>query len=313
MALETHEHNDIFDRGLAFDLSTMFERRRALKLLGGAALMTLVGCGSSKVTGSAATTSAAGAATTAGSATTAAGTATTAGTAATTAATAATTAASTATTAAAARTTTCEVIPQETAGPYPGDGSNGANALNKSGIVRSDIRSSFGTSTTAVPGVVLSVKLQVLQSTKSCAPLAGAAVYIWHCSPIGNYSMYSNGATNENYLRGVQEADANGFVTFTTIFPGAYPGRWPHIHFEVFPTLANALASGSKLTTSQLALPEAVCKTVYATSGYRSSLTNLAATPLSRDMVFSDGVTLQTPNVTGDVTAGYAAQMTVGV
>ena len=35
-------------------------------------------------------------------------------------------------------------IPEETAGPYPGDGSNGANVLTESGVVRSDITSSFG-------------------------------------------------------------------------------------------------------------------------------------------------------------------------
>ena len=330
MALDTHDHDDIFDRGLAFDLSTMFERRKALKLLGGAALMTLVGCGSSKLSGSAATTTGAtgttagssattgaSAATTAAGATTVASAATTqpAGAATTQASAAATTQASAAastSTAAAATSTTCEVIPQETAGPYPGDGSNGANALNKSGVVRSDIRSSFASSTTSVAGVPLTVKLQIVRTSKSCAPIAGAAVYIWHCSPTGVYSLYSNGATNENYLRGVQEADANGTVTFTTVFPGAYPGRWPHIHFEVFPTLANALASGTKLTTSQLAMPEDVCKLVYATSGYGSSTANLASTPLSRDMVFSDGATLETPKVTGDVTKGYAAELIVG-
>ena len=179
--------------------------------------------------------------------------------------------------------------------------------------MRSDVRSSFGTSTTTVPGVPLTVKLKVVSSTKSCGPVAGAAVYIWHCSPTGLYSMYSNGATNENYLRGVQEADANGDVTFTTVFPGAYPGRWPHIHFEVFPSLANALASGSKLTTSQLALPETDCKAVYATSGYGNSTANLAGITLKTDMVFSDGVSLQTPTMSGDVAKGYGAALTIGV
>jgi hypothetical protein len=30
----------------------------------------------------------------------------------------------------------CSKIPEETAGRYPGDGSNGANALNQTGVVR---------------------------------------------------------------------------------------------------------------------------------------------------------------------------------
>lgn len=43
-------------------------------------------------------------------------------------------------------TTTCAdgEVPDETAGPYPGDGSNGPNVLTESGIVRSDIRPGFG-------------------------------------------------------------------------------------------------------------------------------------------------------------------------
>jgi len=49
----------------------------------------------------------------------------------------------------------------------------------------------------------------------------------------------------------VQEADANGQVTFTTIFPAAYSGRWPHIHFEVYESLAAATSGGKLLTTSQ--------------------------------------------------------------
>ena len=38
-------------------------------------------------------------------------------------------------------------LPEETAGFHPGDGSNGANVLTESGVVRSDITSSFGSST----------------------------------------------------------------------------------------------------------------------------------------------------------------------
>ena len=67
------------------------------------------------------------------------------------------------------------------------------------------------------------------------APLPGAAVYLWHCDAEGRYSLYSQGVTNENYLRGVQEADSNGVVTFTSVYPACYSGRWPHIHYEVYP------------------------------------------------------------------------------
>jgi protocatechuate 3,4-dioxygenase beta subunit len=109
----------------------------------------------------------------------------------------------------------------------------------------------------------------------------------------------------------VQEADANGFVTFTSIYPAAYSGRWPHIHFEVYPSLAEATTASSKLRTSQLALPEDISKAVYATSGYEASVQNLAQTSLASDMVFSDGYSLA--KVTGSVTDGYTATLTVPV
>ena len=47
------------------------------------------------------------------------------------------------------------------------------------------------------------------------------------------YGEYSEGETDQNYLRGVQEAGPDGRVRFTSIFPAAYAGRWPHVHFEV--------------------------------------------------------------------------------
>ena len=92
--------------------------------------------------------------------------------------------------------------------------------------------------------------------------------------------MYSQGAADQNYLRGVQEAGSDGSVTFTTIFPAAYSGRWPHMHFEVYPSLAEATKAGTPVATSQLALPEDSCNLVYATDGYEQSVTNLARTSL---------------------------------
>ena len=129
----------------------------------------------------------------------------------------------------------------------------------------------------------------------------------------GGYSMYSNGVQNENYLRGVQVADANGNVKFTSVFPGAYSGRWPHIHFEVYPSLDKATSSKNKLATSQLALPEDVCNTVYATDGYSASIRNMQQTTLSSDNVFRDGWTTQLASATGSPANGYVATLVVGV
>jgi protocatechuate 3,4-dioxygenase beta subunit len=207
---------------------------------------------------------------------------------------------------------TCEPIPEETAGPYPGDGSNGPNALSLSGIVRSDIRASIAGATAVATGVLLTVKLTVVDDA-DCTPLPGRAVYLWHCDKDGNYSMYSAAASAQNYLRGVQETDANGEVSFTTIFPGCYDGRMPHMHFEVYPSLASATSSTAKVATSQLAFPDAPCDAVYATSAYTTSATNYARISFSTDNVFSDGVDEQLAEMTGDVTAGYVATLTVPV
>lgn len=207
----------------------------------------------------------------------------------------------------------CSQIPEETAGPYPGDGSNGPNALTLSGIVRRDIRSSVGGASGTAEGVPLTVKLTLTDSGRGCAALAGHVVYLWHCDRDGNYSLYSQAVADQNYLRGVQEADDQGVVTFTTVFPGCYSGRMPHIHFEVYPSLAAATAAGNKIATSQLAFPDDVCDEVYATSGYEASVSNLSKISFSSDNVFSDGVEQQLAAVTGSVSEGFVATLAVPV
>jgi protocatechuate 3,4-dioxygenase beta subunit len=203
-------------------------------------------------------------------------------------------------------------VPEETAGPYPGDGSNGPNVLSLTGVVRGNLRSSFAGLSGTADGVPLTIAL-TLVSASSCAPLAGRAIYLWHCDRAGRYSLYTAGATNQNYLRGVQEADAAGRVIFTSIFPACYAGRWPHIHFEVYPTLAAATSVGNKVATSQLALPKSSCDEVYATTGYEQSVRNLSQVSLASDMVFADGASLELATVTGSPASGYTAMLTVAV
>lgn len=305
-----HEHDDdLHDRGLQFDVATLMQRRHALKLLFGGAAVALVGCGGDDKNDAAATV----ASTATTGATVAGNTSAGSGSAVATLAATATALVSpipTGVTPASGCTTS---IPSETAGPFPGDGSNGPNALAQSGIVRSDIRSSFGSSTNVAKGIPLTIALTIVDTKNGCKPLANAAVYLWHCDMTGGYSMYSQGVTNENYCRGVQVTDANGVVKYTTIFPAAYSGRWPHAHFEIYPSLDKATSSANKLATSQLALPEDVCNAVYATPGYEASVRNMAQTPLARDNVFSDGWTLQMATTTGNVNSGYVATLLVGV
>jgi protocatechuate 3,4-dioxygenase beta subunit len=204
-------------------------------------------------------------------------------------------------------------IPEETAGPFPGDGSNGPNVLVESGVVRSDITKSFGDASGVATGVPATVEMTLLDVAKGGTPLAGAAVYLWHCDVAGRYSLYDQAISGENYLRGVQESDASGKVTFKTIFPAAYSGRWPHIHFEVYESLDAATSAGTKLATSQIAIPRDVCEQVYATDGYEQSVSNLSQTSLDTDMVFSDGYKSQLATTSGSVESGIAIKLNVGV
>src|SRR5918995_638924 len=258
----THDEPHGHDHGLSFDLATMagrrwdrrlMDRRRALQMVGGAGLVALFGCGSDDGGGAAGSSST----TTTGSPSTTAGSEV------------------------ATESSDCSPIPEETVGPYPGDGSNGPNVLTEDGIVRQDIRPSFGSATGLAEGVTATLNLAILDTTNGCAPL------------------YSPGATDENYLRGMQETDSAGAVSFTSIFPACYPGRWPHIHFEVYASVADATGGAGPLATSQVALPEDVCNQAYGADGHDQSVTNLAQVSLEADNVFGDGAAQQLASVTG--------------
>lgn len=313
-----HDPDDPTERGLAFDLQTM-SRRRALAILGGGAgALALAACSSSSTsTSSTSGTTGAAPATSAGAAstTTAAAPATTpATTAGTTAATVGSTAAPAPTSAAAAVVATVtEEIPDETAGPFPGDGSNGPDMLAERDVVRADITRSIGDASGVADGVPLTFTMAVVD-VASKTPLAGAAVYAWQCDALGRYSMYSDGVTGENYLRGVVEADANGNATFRSVFPGCYPGRWPHIHFEVYESVAAATGGGEPIKTSQLAFPQAACEAVYTDARYPGSAGFLAELSLATDGVFRDDEAVnQLAVTTGDTTTGFTATLGVGV
>jgi protocatechuate 3,4-dioxygenase beta subunit len=229
-----------------------------------------------------------------------------------TSSTTSTTSGATTTTGSAATTVgSCSTIPEETGGPYPGDGSNGPNVLAENGVVRKDITTSFDGASGIAEGVPYTISFTVVNIDNGCQPLTGGAVYVWHADRDGQYSMYT--ASQANYLRGVQEVDSNGLVTFTSIFPACYDGRWPHVHFEVYPSVDAATGGATKLVTSQLALPKDACDAVYATSGHEQSVRNLSRVSLASDMVFSDGVSLQTPSMTGIAANGYISSLAVGV
>ncbi len=297
LAHDDHDHDPTseLDRGLDYDMNTLLRRRGALGFLGGVGLAALAGCASAATSGSAASSSTSAAATSAATASASAS---------------ATAAASASATPSAAST----VVDDETAGPYPGDGSNGKDVLVQSGVVRQDISTSIGSST-KVAGAPMTINLTVTDSTQGYAAMTGAAVYVWHADGQGRYSMYSNGVADETFLRGVQSTNAQGTATFTSVFPGCYDGRWPHIHFEVYKSEAEATKSGQIVKTSQIALPQATCEQVYTdTTAYPASANNLSRVSLTQDMVFgNDGGIHQLATVTGDATSGYTVSLTIGV
>jgi protocatechuate 3,4-dioxygenase beta subunit len=298
--IEEPEHG----HGLAEDLVLMHrlaDRRRALKWFAGVGTAALVtGCGGSSSDSSGTVSVVSGGTTTA---------------------TPTTSTTTTTTTTAPTSTATCIADPTETAGPYPGDGTNTAsgstsNILTISGIVRSDIRKSFISTTTDAGGVLVTVTLTLVNVNATCAPLSGYAVYLWHADRYGHYSLYT--AAAESYLRGVQITDANGQVTFTTYFPPAYDGRWPHYHFEVFSSLSNALSGKYSILTSQLCMPAEICNSVFAdTATYPSAKSIFAGLSLSTDNVFGDNsaaqLAQQTPTFTGSVASGYTATALIGI
>lgn len=296
-----HDDDHDHDQGLAHDLERLMHqqagsRRGALRwLLGAGTLLgtgslALVGCGGGGDAGSSTSSGSSGSSSSGSSGSSGSG----------------------------ATSSSCSLIPEETAGPYPGDGSNTANGsvanvLALSGVVRSDIRTSIAGATGVAAGVPLQVIIELVNTNASCADLSGYAVYLWHCDAQGRYSMYSSGVTAENYLRGVQATASDGTAVFQTIYPGCYAGRVPHIHFEVYRSTTTASNWNNKLRTSQMCFPSDANTAVYATSGYGSSAANNAASSLSSDGIFSDGYSTQLATVTGSVSAGYVARLKVGI
>jgi len=280
---------DAHDHGLAADLEAMMNigssRRRSLRwLMAGAASLPLVACGGGS--------GSAGSASSSESSSTGSGNTGTSG--------------------------SCSVIPEETGGPYPGDGTNSnasgiVNVLTQTGVVRADIRSSFNGASGTAAGVTLTIKLKIVNANNSCGAAGNFAVYLWHCDREGRYSLYSSGVADQNYLRGVQEADADGNLSFTTIFPGCYDGRMPHVHFEVYRSLAQSTSASNRIKTSQFTFPMATLNEVYATTGYSSSATNLTHISYATDNIFSDGYALQLGTMTGNVTDGYVVTLTVAI
>ena len=292
----SHRHDDPWDVGMAADAELMaarpVARRRVLGMFFGAgAAAVLAACGSNDKASNDKASNDTASNDTAGS-------------------TSLSSTVSSDSTASSVAATNLTKTPAETAGPYPGDGSNGPNVLADQAVVRRDITTSFGDYSGTASGVPTAISLKLVDAATGVVK-SGAAVYLWHCTNDGKYSLYTD--AEQNYLRGVQAAGADGVVSFDSIFPGCYSGRWPHIHFEVYPSVDAALAATGSLLTSQIAIPEDACKLAYTADGYQASVTNLSRTSLASDNVFRDGWDHELGTAGGSVADGFTIHLDVAV
>ena len=148
----------------------------------------------------------------------------------------------------------CVVSPEQTEGPY----------FVEESLNRSDIREGKA-------GAPLRLVLRVSQvSAGTCVPLKDAVVDIWHCDAEGVYSDVRDRSFNtvgQTFLRGAQVTDENGIVEFITLYPGWYRGRTVHTHFKI---RSDATAQQGYEFTSQLYFDDALSDDVFSQSPYNS-------------------------------------------
>jgi protocatechuate 3,4-dioxygenase beta subunit len=181
---------------------------------------------------------------------------------------------------------TCVLAPELTEGPYyvPNE------------RLRRDI-------TEKKAGVSLLLGLTVVNAS-SCKTIRNAAVDIWHCDALGQYSSDLAGNPGTNFLRGVQRTNAKGVATFRTIYPGFYPGRAVHIHVKVH-------VGGDVVHTGQLFFPAAVTNAVYRRRPYSTH----GASPdtlNADDSIFRNGGSRGMLKLRKTAT-GYAGTIAMGV
>lgn len=118
-----------------------------------------------------------------------------------------------------------EPTPAQTEGPYFTRNSPERENLREAGL----------------PGTPLVLTGHVL--TRSCTPVAGALVELWHADHEGVYD-------NDGYrFRGHQFTGPDGQYRFETILPGLYPGRTRHFHVKY-------QAPNQPVLTTQLYFPD---------------------------------------------------------
>ena len=154
----------------------------------------------------------------------------------------------------------CLLTPEQAEGPF---------------FIKAPVRSDITEDRVGLP---LDLRFQIVDA-EDCRPIKGAVAEIWHCDASGRYSGYREDLTrhpmdtllfldgpdshmepenDKTYLRGAQASDANGMITFKTIFPGWYEPRVTHIHVKLF-------VDDRAYLTTQLYFPDELVRRIYGT------------------------------------------------
>jgi protocatechuate 3,4-dioxygenase beta subunit len=182
---------------------------------------------------------------------------------------------------------TCVLSPEMTEGPY---------YVAADAKIRKDIRAGR-------PGTALALKLGVA-NVATCKAVKGAAVDIWHADAGGVYSDEAqNDTVGQTFLRGVQKTNASGIATFTTIYPGWYPGRTVHIHVKVH-------IGGNVVHTGQLFFDDTLTDKVFAKTPYSTRPNR--DTRNANDSIYVNGGSRSLLSVKKQG-PGYAATIWMGV
>lgn len=152
--------------------------------------------------------------------------------------------------------------PQLTEGPFFVD-----ERLNRSNLLAGTTRPSV------INGLPLLLSFTIYRlGAAGYAPLKNVQLDVWNADASGAYSDESNpmngqDTAGQRWLRGYQLTDAAGNATFSTIFPGWYNGRAPHIHFKVRQFTGQ---STTRELTSQLFLTDTDRQRIYTQPPYNA-------------------------------------------
>lgn len=163
--------------------------------------------------------------------------------------------------------TSCILTPTVTDGPYYVWGE----------VVRQNVKEEEYSD-----GIDVHLEVQYID-INTCRPIPGALVDIWQANATGVYSgistsgNYAADGYDSTYLRGIQQSNQEGVVSFDTIFPGHYDGRATHTHLLTHlnaTLLANntlEIGTGAITHIGQLFWNEVLRSAVEETSPYTSN------------------------------------------